>query len=142
MTTSKDKKRYLKQYQHIDRRIEQLEQRRARAFDMATRITPNYSDAPKSDGGRKIESAIELLDDIDRQIAAEYERLVAVKHDIITAIIALPDLLERQVLTYAYIGDPDPLSLTQIAFKMHYSLDYVIRIHGHALQHVKFAKKL
>ncbi len=140
MITSKEKKRYLKQYQHIDRRIEQLEQRRARAFDMATRITPNYSDSPKSDGGRKIENAVEMLCDIDNRIADEYEKLVAVKHDIITAIIALPDLLERQVLTYAYIGNPDPLSLTQIAFKMHYSLAHIDRVHGCALQHVKFAK--
>lgn len=140
MTTSKEKKRYLKQYQHIDRRIEQLEARRVRAFDMATRITPNYSDVPKSDGGRKIESAVEMLCDIDNRIADEYEHLVAIKHDIITSIIALPDLLERQVLTYAYIGDPDPLSLTQIAFKMHYSLAHINRVHGCALQHIKFAK--
>lgn len=136
--TYQEKKKYLRQYRNIDKRLEALKEKRAAIYEQATKITPNYTDSPRGDGGNKIQAAIERLDELEKRLGEEYLQLTAQKCDIETAISAMPNLLEKIVLQYAYTNKPEPLSLVQIAFKTHYSLDRVKQLHGQALLHIKF----
>lgn len=140
--TSQEKKKYLRQYRNIDKRLEALKEKRAAIYDQATKTTPNYADSPRSGGGNKIQAAIERLDEMDKKLGEEYLRLTAQKCDIEMAISAMPDLLEKIVLQYAYTNKPEPLSLVQISHKLNYSLDHINRAHGMALKHIQLKGRL
>lgn len=105
--------------------------------------SPNYNNIGghgsdiKSITEQKGMKALELREKIRKEV----ERLERVQLDIYNAIEALDNVNEQLVLRYRYIElthDGKQPSWEIIAYKMHYSVMQVARLHGKALEHLKF----
>lgn len=79
--------------------------------------------------------------ELEEKLRVEIERLEGVQLDIYNAIQALDNVNEQLVLRYRYIElthDGKQPSWEIVAYKMHYSTIQTIRLHGKALEHLKF----
>ena len=125
-------KEYLRQYGQIEREIERLLDERQRWVDLATRITPAYSDAPAggSGGDGKIPAAVEKIVEQERRIDAKIAEMTKLLDEIekLLGEVGNPDY--RLLLELRYLQG---LTWEQIAKKMHYSWRHIIRLHGKAL---------
>ncbi len=70
-------KEYLRQYGQLKREVLRLIDERQRWVDLATRITPTYSDVPVSgqSGDGKIPAAVEKIVEQERKIDAKIAEL-------------------------------------------------------------------
>lgn len=127
---------YLTQLFRMETRFRSLRERRARYQEMATSITPRYDAQPSGGGsaGSKPERyAIKVLE-LDEELRAWDADYAATVREIERAISALPDGRWRDVLTYRYLNF---WAWARIAREMHYSRDYVMRLHADAMVHFK-----
>lgn len=133
-------KEYLRQYGQIEREIERLLEERQRWVDLATRITPAYSDTPKGgqSGDGKIPAAVEKIVEQERRIDARFRELMAVLDDIEGKIAGLEDERQREILRRRYIAGQ---KWEEIAREMHYGYQWVCKLHGRALLKIKEAIK-
>ena len=133
-------KEYLRQYGQIEREIERLLDERQRWVDLATRITPAYSDTPKGgqSGDGKIPAAVEKIVEQERRIDARFRELMALLDEIEGKIAGLEDERQREILRRRYIGGQ---KWEDIAKGMHYGYQWVCKLHGRALLKIKEAIK-
>lgn len=127
---------YLTQLFRMETRFRSLRERRARYQEIATSITPRYDAQPSGggSGGSKPERyAIKVLE-LDEELRAWDAEYAATVREIERAISALPDGRWRDVLTYRYLNF---WAWARIAREMHYSRDYVMRLHADAMVHFK-----
>jgi len=127
---------YLTQLFRMEARFRSLRERRARYQEIATSITPRYDAQPSGggSGGSKPERyAIKVLE-LDEELRAWDADYAATVREIERAISALPDGRWRDVLTYRYLNF---WAWARIAREMHYSRDYVMRLHADAMVHFK-----
>ena len=129
-------KEYLRQYRQIEREILRLIDERQRWVDLATRITPIYSNTPKGgqSGDGKIPAAVERIIGQEEKIDAKVRELMAVLDDIETKIAALEDERQREILRRRYLGGQ---KWEEIAKEMHLDYRWVLRLHGRALQKIE-----
>ena len=101
----------------------------------ATRVTPQYGPAPGGGSGisKPVEDAFVQAMETEEEIAAEISKAAGLLREIRSAIDAVPDAIQREVLKRRYIGMQ---SLEKIAVEMNYSYAHVLRLHGWALQQV------
>ena len=125
-------KEYLRQYGQIEREIERLLEERQRWVDLATRITPAYSDAPKGgqSGDGKIPAAVERIAEQEEKIDAKIAELTKLLDEIEKLLGEVRNSNYRLLLELRYLQG---LTWEQIAEKMHYSWRHIIRLHGKAL---------
>lgn len=128
-------KDYLSQYQLLQLELEMLEEEKARVNAMKTRITSAASDMPKS---KEAESRIQLAHEgVERWGETIIEQAIEaneMRKEIARAIAAVPDRLQRIVLSRHYLlGQP----LFRISMDIHYSYDRVRHLHGWGLQKVE-----
>jgi seryl-tRNA synthetase len=133
-------KDYLSQAYRIDQRInskiEQIQSLRA----LAEKATATLTNAPKS-GNRNIhrmEDIIAKMVDMESEINADMNRLVDLKHEIVTFIkyvesVELQTLLELRYLSFK--------TWEQISVEMNFDRRHVTRLHGRALQEVEFIRR-
>ena len=79
--------------------------------------------------------------ELEEKLRTEIERLECVQLDVYNAINGLSNINEQLVLRYRYIElthDGKQPSWEIIAYKMHYSTMQTIRLHGKALEHLRF----
>jgi DNA-directed RNA polymerase specialized sigma subunit len=135
---NRDKIKYLKRYITLDREIEhklrEIDHWRAKL----TRIMPIYSTEPKGGGSirGKTESIIAKIVDLENEIDADIDRLVAVRDGIKAIIEAVEDDRERLLLQYRYL---DGKTFEKIAVEMHYSWRQIHRLHSKALTNLKMS---
>lgn len=128
-------KEYLQQARGMRVRIEALEERREYYHDLATKRTARYRDDPGG-GTRRVGSVEEYackIVDLEQTMSAqidEYARLLA---EIECVIDAVPDQRYRDLLRYRYLNG---WSWNRIAWKMHYQVDSLFRMHTNALRFV------
>ena len=131
-------KEYLSQIRRLDMRIGQriteLNQMRER-LSVLTGI--DYSkdrvQATPTSGNRQIEELVDFENEILRMVEAETK----LKHRIIAEIQILDNALYADILFRRYV---ECLSFERIACDMGYAYNYVLNIHGRALQ--SFADKV
>jgi RNA polymerase sigma factor (sigma-70 family) len=125
-------KEYLRQYGQLKREVLRLIDERQRWVDLATRITPSYSDAPKGgqSGDGKIPAAVEKIVEQERRIDAKIAEMAKLLDEIekLLGEVGNPDY--RLLLELRYLQG---LTWEQIAERMRYSRRHVIRLHGSAL---------
>ena len=133
-------KEYLRQYGQLKREVLRLIDERQRWVDLATRITPAYSDAPAggSGGDGKIPAAVERIIGQEEKIDAKVRELMAVLDDIEGKIAGLEDERQREILRRRYIAGQ---KWEEIAREMHYGYQWVCKLHGRALLKIKEAIK-
>lgn len=128
------KKEYLLQYKDAQKEVDRLIGERDYWISKATKVTASYSGMPNSNNsssGDKIQLSVEKISEIEEQLNCRIAELIALRQEIDTAIGTIGDIRLETVLRYRYI---DGLSFEQIALKMMYSYDHIIRLHGWALK--------
>lgn len=133
--TTKEKKEYLKRYRKIDREVNQLIMEKDEIIALGTRITPRYSDLPRGWGeSNKVQLSVEKLEAQEEKIDKKIDLLHEVKADIEKAIQTVEDDTLRVLLRYRYING---LTWEKIAVNMHYTYQWVCKLHGEALRKLK-----
>ena len=134
-------KEYLRQYGQIEREIERLLEERQRWVDLATRITPTYSDVPVSgqSGDGKIPAAVERIAEQEEKIDARFRELMALLDEIEGKIAGIEDGRQREILRRRYLGGQ---KWEEIAKEMHLDYRWVLRLHGRALQKIEAETKI
>lgn len=133
--TNQEKKGILCQYRNLQREIWVKLQEIEQLKSLAEKITPSYSMAPNgTSGGNRIESAVEKIEKIEKEISEKISILSEEKNKIGNIISSVENPTYRAVLTQRYI-----LGRTwdRIAVDMHYSRMQICRIHGYALGNIK-----
>lgn len=129
--TNQDKIKYLKQYKALDRRINLKLAECEEWRDMAKKITQEYTDMPKGNGGvNRLEMAVENIDRLEREMNEDIDRLVDLRLDIQRAIKGVDDETLQELLERRYIHGQ---TFERIADEMYYSYMHICRLHGRAL---------
>ena len=129
-------KEYLRRVRHLDNtisaKLEQIETLHAQV----TKTTTVLSDMPKAGGEQdKLAKTIAKIVDLKRRLRDEIEEYIELKEEAIRLIDSMSDGRHRLVLTYRYINGK---TWEEIAVEMHYTYQWVHRLHGQAL--VEFEK--
>lgn len=136
--TNKDKIKYLKRYINLDREIDRKLEEVARLRAKLTRVTEVFTAEPKGGGSiyGKTEEILAKIVDLEKEIDADVDRLIAVRDNIKSVIEVVEDDLERLLLQYRYL---DGKTFEWIAAKMHYSWRQIHRLHSKALTNLKMS---
>lgn len=148
--TSQEKKKILKGYAQIEKRVNELRDEIDMLWKMPMSVT-SIAGAIAHGGngdGKKMERAYERIEKLTNKLEQEIDEMLLLEYKIVGAIQKLPDIIERRVLTLAYIGKSVPsrngktvehkrLSLFNIAKELSYSNDWIKHVHGNALLHIE-----
>ena len=136
--SNKDKIKYLKRYINLDLEIDRKLEEIARLRSKLTRITQVLTAEPRGGGSiyGKTEEIIAKIVDLEKEIDADVDRLVAIRDGIKTMIEAVEDDRERLLLQYRYL---DGKTFEWIAVEMHYSWRQIHRLHSKALTNLKMS---
>lgn len=125
-------KAFFMSFRRIEQRIMARMDEHDRYYELATRITPSYTDLPSGNGG--VSSRVEngailmrnILDELDQEVAElrEYRRLAR------KIIDMLGDQRYADVLALRYFNG---CSWDEIGKSLNYDRTHVWRIHGRAL---------
>ena len=122
--------------QRIDAKIEQVMSLR----NLAAKATSTLSDAMPS-GTRNIhrmEDIIMRIFDLENEINADIDALVALKREIVSTIKSVPNLEYQILLELRYLCFKP---WEQIAVEMGYGIDNVFRLHQKALKDLEVGEK-
>lgn len=135
---NRDKIKYLKRYINLDREIDRKLEEIARLRSKLTRITQVLTAEPRGGGSiyGKTEEIIAKIVDLEKEIDADVDRLVAIRDGIKTIIEAVEDDRERLLLQYRYL---DGWTFEKIAVEMNYSWRQIHRLHSRALSNLKMS---
>ena len=138
ITSNQGKIKYLKRYVLLDKEIDRKLEEVSRLRSKLTKITTVPSPQPKGGGSiyGKTEEIIAKIVDLEREIDADIDRLVAIRDGIKTIIEAVEDDRERLLLQYRYL---DGRTFEEIAVQMHYSWRQIHRLHSRALSNLKMS---
>ena len=126
-------KEYLSQAYRLDQRIDAKIEQVMSLRNLAAKATSTLSDATPS-GTRNIhrmEDIIMKIIDLENEINADIDSLVALKHEIVNVIKSVPNLEYQTLLELRYLCFK---SWEQIAVEMGYGIDNVYKLHRMALK--------
>lgn len=133
-------KEYLSQIRRLTNRISRLALERQQFLELASTPSP-VSYEPRFSANRRTSAPFEkLVDkaaDIDNAIREEQARLDSLISEAARKILEIEDFDERYILLQRYIKFA---SWEHIAADLHYSVSWVYKLHGRALQ--SFQKKI
>ena len=130
-------KDYLSQAYRIDLRIKMKSEQTQSLRDIATRATSSLSDVPPSNGPRNVhrmEDVIAKMIDLESEISEELNRLIDLKHEILTVINCVENLEFKTLLELRYLCFKP---WEEIAVELNWSIRNVYYIHGEALKDVE-----
>ena len=131
--TNKEKIEYLKRYTVCLKEVDRLEDEKVRLSSIRDKITPTYSDMPKSGTGDKTDTAAAIID-LDLEIDYQIKKWMQYGNEIRQVIESVPDYNLRLLLNYRYITG---MKFEQIAVTMGYSWRQIHRLHGKALEQIR-----
>ncbi len=133
--TNQDKIKHLKRYilldKEINHKLREIDHWRAKL----TRIMPVYTTEPKGGGSirGKTESLIAKIVDLENEIDADIDRLVAIRDGIRAVIEAVEDDRERLLLQYRYL---EGHTFEWIAAEMDLSWQWTHEVHKRSLRKI------
>jgi len=127
-------KEYLMQYRNLDALIDAKLDRIMRLRALAEKRTTIFSDMPRSGQRSDRYDIVARIVDMERELDAEIDRLLTLHDEIKATISAVSDENYRTLLELRYLTR---MTWEQIARKMYFGREWVIRLHGHALLDVK-----
>ena len=140
-----DAKWFLQQIKKLDVFIESRLEDLARVKSLSVKVTAtlDVNAMPGSGNHDKIGSAVEKIIAMEQEITKAIDTYIDKKRDIAEILDRLQDPDHRRVLQLRYFGIWNPEENTvhypsweEIAEKMHYSRQWVCKLHGHALQNL------
>ena len=126
-------KEYLSQAYRLDQRIDAKIEQVMSLRNLAAKATSTLSDVAPS-GTRNVhrmEDIIMKIIDLENEINADIDALVALKHEIVKVIKSVPNLEYQTLLELRYLCFK---SWEQIAVEMGYGIDNVYKLHRMALK--------
>ena len=129
-------KEYLQQAYRIDRKIKLDTEKLAAARSALYGKTVRYD----SDGSKPVpcgngtESAVLRVMDLEERLTKEIDELTEKRREIECAVGAVPDEVQREVLTRRYLLYQ---KWEDIAEEMNYSVQHIFRLHGAALKNMR-----
>jgi len=133
-------KEYLNQAYRLDQRIKSKQEMIASLNDLATSCSATMTGMPRNpnSGGSRMADAVVKIIGLQEEIAADMERLVDLKADIVMSINAVDSVDHRLVLEKRYLcGKTWPEVAVDLGYKMRRMYD----IHDEALGKIKIPKK-
>ena len=130
--TNREKMIILMKYRRIDRQIRRMEEEKAVWMERATSVSPVYSQVPGfgGAGGGKIISAMERIDEIEREITADIDQLADLRNVIQRGIKMMENDQLREILSYRYLSG---MKWSQVAETMELDERWVRRLHLRAV---------
>lgn len=130
--TIEEKKDYLRQFQRLNREIEQKQFSLQKLIDSRDRITTILTDMPR--GGESDRMCIcDDIIDMQEDLKEKLTEAMRIRTDIQNKIDVVEDIDERIILNYRYI---DNLKFEDIAERMSFSTRSVFYLHDKALKNI------
>lgn len=130
---NKEKCRYLNQYRIMHIEIDQITKELQRWQDLATRISPSYSDMPHGGGSDKVQTAAVEVAELTDKLNQKLHRAIMVQENIKKLLESLDDIKLRQLMFYRYING---MRWEEIAVRMDFNYRWVLRLHRKALNQI------
>ena len=133
-------KEYLSQAYRLDQRIDAKIEQVMSLRNLAAKATSTLSDIAPS-GTRNVhrmEDIIMRIIDLENEINADIDSLVALKREIVSTIKSVPNLEYQILLELRYLCFKP---WEQIAVEMGYGIDNVFRLHQKALKDLEVGEK-
>lgn len=127
---NKEKCRYLNQYRIMHIEIDQITKELQRWQDLATRISPSYSDMPHGGGSDKVQTAAVEVAELTDKLNEKIHQAVKMQQEIKELIGTIDDATLRQLMIYRYIHGK---KWEEIAVLMDYDYRWILRLHEKAL---------
>ena len=130
-------KDYLSQAYRIDQRINSKIEQVQSLRNLAAKATATLSDAPPSKGTRNIhrmEDVIVKMMDLESEINKDLNRLIDLKHEIITVVKCVENPELQTLLELRYLCFK---TWEEIAVEISWSIRQVYYMHGEALREVE-----
>lgn len=130
---NKEKCRYLNQYRIMHIEIDQITKELQRWQDLATRISPSYSDMPHGGGSDKVQTAAVEVAELTDKLNQKLHQAIMVQENIKKLLESLDDIKLRQLMYYRYING---MRWEEIAVRMDFNYRWVLRLHRKALNQI------
>lgn len=130
---NKEKCRYLNQYRIMHIEIDQITKELQRWQDLATRISPSYSDMPHGGGSDKVQTAAVEVAELTDKLNRKLHQAIMVQENIKKLLESLDDIKLRQLMSYRYING---MRWEEIAVRMDFNYCWVLRLHRKALNQI------
>ena len=131
--TNQEKAAYLKQYRSLSMEIDQISEELQRWQDLATRISPSYSDMPHGGGSDKVQTAAVEVAELTDKLNRKLHQAIMVQENIKKLLESLDDIKLRQLMSYRYING---MRWEEIAVRMDFNYRWVLRLHRKALNQI------
>lgn len=133
-------KEYLEQAYRLDQRIQSKQEQIQSLNDLATRCTASMTGMPHNPnrGSSQMADTIGKIIDLQNLIAADMERLVDLKADLVATIKAVDSIDHQLILEKRYITGK---SWPEIAVDLGYKMRRMYDIHEEALGKIKIPQK-
>lgn len=130
---NKEKCKYLNQYRIMHIEIDQITKELQRWQDLATRISPSYSDMPHGGGSDKVQTAAVEVAELTDKLNRKLHQAIMVQENIKKLLESLDDIKLRQLMSYRYING---MRWEEIAVRMDFNYRWVLRLHRKALNQI------
>lgn len=130
---NKEKISYLKQYRSLSMEIDRISEELQRWQDLATRISPSYSDMPHGGGSDKVQTAAVEVAELTDKLNRKLHQAIMVQENIKKLLESLDDIKLRQLMFYRYING---MRWEEIAVRMDFNYRWVLRLHRKALNQI------
>lgn len=136
--TNEEKKAYLRRYRVLNRRIDQTRIELENWEELATQVTPKYTDLPKAvKTSDKVQGAVVEIVQLEEKLKTLVDELQEKQTEIKSLLENIPRDDFRDVLWYRYVCG---LDWTDIAERMNYSFRYTLYLHENALKSLEIPK--
>lgn len=132
--TNKEKIQCLEQYQILHTEIDQISDELQRWQEIATRISPSYSDMPHGGGEDKVQTAAVEVAELTDKLNEKIHEAVMMQNKMKSLLETIKDDKLRQLMTLHYINGKNWKEVSAI---MKYEYHYTGRLHGQALSLIK-----
>jgi DNA-directed RNA polymerase specialized sigma subunit len=137
--TIQEKKEYLRMYIPIMSQIEMMEMRRQKMYNISGQKLSLTSSSRGVVGDRLAESLCDVISMEEEFFEKDIKEYIKTISTILTAINALKDIIEKQILTLRYI---DGMKWVEIYIKMGYKERQVHQHHSRALKNIEIKEDI
>ena len=125
---------YLSQARQLDAAIDARLERIARLRALVSGRAARTDGMPRGGAGVDWTDTVVRIDEMERALDRDIDRLIDLRREIAEVIAAVPDMRYRTLLEYRYLCG---WSWRRIARAMNYSEDWTRHAHGRALRMVR-----
>lgn len=126
---------FLNQAFVLDREINRKQQHIEALRNLLISSTPTLTDMPKnpSPNNSRMADIVAEIADLEKEVTADIDHLVQIRHDIVDAAFLLKVETERAIIEDRYVK---LMRWEEIVTQLGYSKSHILRIHNDAVNHI------